>query len=276
MNLQKNQRQRRNGNSLVIILIVDDERTAVMNLERILTRVAPDEQILKTDDADEALRLCSKHHPDVVFMDINMPEKDGLTLAKEMKEIQPFVNIIMATAYPEYALDAYRLYVSDYLVKPVISEDVRRSLDNMRHPVRNRSKGLYVQCFGNFEVFLDGKPVSFGRAKIKEMLAYLIDRKGASATNAAIRAALWSDSVDNSQKQMHYFAQLTYELRSKLSELGAGDIFVHSRDSYAIIPEKINCDYYNALKNDPNHLSGYEGEYMSQYDWAQIRLPDFE
>ena len=254
------------------VLIVDDERTAQNHLARILSKVTEDAHVQMTDQAEEAVALCKSSDFDVVFLDINMPDKDGLTLAKEIKEIRPMINIVIVTAYPEHALEAHKLYVSDYILKPVIKEDLRNALCNLRHPVRRNRKGLYVQCFGNFTVTFDGEAVSFGREKTKELFAYLIDRKGAQCTNAQIRAALWGDLVSNNASQNHYLAQITYELRAKLEKLGIEEIFVHTRNSYAIIPEKIPCDYYQAMERGPHGLSGYEGEYMSQYEWAETRV----
>ena len=254
------------------VLIVDDEQTALNNLERVLKKVVTNVIITKADEAEYALKLCRDNMYDIVFLDINMPDKDGMTLAEEIKKLIPIVNIIIVTAYPEYALEAYKLYVSDYIMKPVIKEDLKKTLANLRIPIKKDGKGLYIQCFGDFVVFFNGKAVSFGRAKTKELLAYLIDRKGAQCTNAQIRAALWGDSVSDDDKQRHYFAQITYELRSKLEELNISDIFVQSRDSYAIVPEKIPCDYYQALDSNPQELARYEGEYMSQYEWAQMRV----
>lgn len=254
------------------VLIVDDERTALKNLTRVLKKVVPDAVIAETDESDGALKLCREAIFDVVFLDINMPDKDGLTLAKEIKQIRPGINIVIVTAYPEYALKAYKLYVSDYLMKPVSTEDLKNTLANLRNPLKQERKGLYVQCFGDFVVFFDGKAVNFGRAKTKEMFAYLIDRKGAQCTNAQIRAALWGDYVRDDKKQWHYLAQIAYELRSKLEELGIGEIFVQSRDSYAIVPEKIPCDYYQALEKNPQEFARFEGEYMRQYEWAEMRV----
>ena len=254
------------------ILIVDDERTALRDLERALRRVVPDAEISSADEVDTALALCREQEFDVVFLDIRMPERDGLSLAKEMKQLRPMINIVMVTAYRNYALDAMKLYVSDYILKPAMAEDLKNALANLRNPIQKKQKGLYVRCFGNFEVFQDGEVVRFSRAKVKELFAYLIDRKGSTATNAELRAILWKDDVTDDQKQRKYFAQIVYELRQKLEELGCGDIFTQSRDSYALIPEKIPCNYYMAMDRDPDAMARYEGEYMSQYEWAVYRL----
>lgn len=252
------------------ILIVDDEVTALRDMARVLKKVVPDAAVKKADEADAALALVRKQAFDVVFLDINMPGKDGLALAKEMKRIRPMLNIVMATAYTQHVLDAVRLYVSDYILKPVSQEAVRSALSNLRNPVVHSRKGLFVQCFGAFEVFYDGKPVRFGRAKAKELFAYLVDRMGASVTNSELRAVLWKDEAVDTEKQLKYFAQIVHQLRSCLEELGVSDVLVRSRDSYAVAVEKIPCDYYFALMRDAQTLSSYEGEYMSQYEWAMF------
>lgn len=254
------------------ILIVDDEVAALKYMEEILEEIVPDAYIEMAGRADTALAAFREREFDVVFLDISMPDRDGLELAKELKEIRPHINIIMVTAHAQYALDALKLYVSGYIVKPVLEEDVRDALDHLRHSVKEKISGLYVQCFGNFEIFYDGEPVRFRRTKAKELFAYLIDRRGASATNAELRAVLWKDEVSEERNQRKYFAQLARDVRMKLEELGCEDVFLRERDFYAIVPEKIPCDYYSALKRDKTALVNFHGEYMSQYEWADERI----
>ncbi len=256
------------------ILIVDDEAGALRDLSRVMSRVVPGEEICTARDAETALALCKEHLFDVAFLDISMPDMDGLTLVGEIKKILPLINIIIVTAYPNYALDAFKLYVSDYIMKPAKPEEIKSALSNLRNPVKKIKNGLYVQCFGNFEVFYNGEPVRFSRSKVKELFAYLIDRKGASVSNAEIRAVLWMDETGDEQKRRKYFAQLVHELQNWLNELGLSDIFLHSRNSYSIVPEKIPCDYYLALERDTFVLSEYRGEYMNQYEWALFRNLD--
>ena len=255
-------------------LIVDDEVAAREDLEKVLRHVEKTAQIRKASGVDEALRLCEEERPDVVLLDIRMPKRDGLTLAKEVKRASPYTNIIITTAYPEYALQALGLYVSGYLLKPVLEDQLQEALRHLRHPVPRAelppARGLYVRCFGNFEVFYDGKPIRFRRSKAKETLAYLIDRRGATATLAECCAILWEDEADGSGKKRNYFHQVWKELKSTLESVGCADILSNGWNAYAIRPERIRCDYYEATPQTARSL-GYRGEYMIQYSWAEGR-----
>lgn len=250
------------------ILLVDDKVPALKQSETVLKRVIPDADINKADDIETAFLLFREKKPDVVFMDIRMAGMDGLSMAREFRKQKPTTNIIMVTAYPQYALDAIKLYISDYILKPVLEEDVRSALLNLRFPVNEKAQGLYIQCFGSFEVFFDGKPVSFRRAKSKELLAILIDQKGIPATNAQLRELLW-DHEDDLYKQKNYLSQIVHCLKRLLEEFGCEGILIQKRDFYAIDSEKVSCDYYMALRKDVQALASFTGEYMSQYEWAQ-------
>ena len=253
-------------------LIVDDEPSAITDLKNVLISLEPGAGIMSAEVADDAISICREHDFDVVFLDINMPGKDGLALAKEIRTIRPMVNIVFVSAYQQYALDAFRMYASGYILKPAMRDELSEVLANLRYPIKKDTKGLFVRCFGSFEVFYDGETVRFNRSKTKELFAYLIDRRGASATNAELRAVLWGDEAADQEKQRVHFAQITRDLRNKLKELQLEDIYEQNRDSYAIRPDRIPCDYYMALEHDPRSLAVFQGEYMSQYSWGEMRL----
>ncbi len=251
------------------ILVVDDEQAAIRDIVRILKRVVPDAVIKKTDEADIALAMCRLNSFDVAFLDVNMPEKDGIVLAKEMKELNPLINIIMLTAYPQFAVDAFKLYASGYLLKPAVESDVKSALSNLRNPVSTMEKGLFIRCFGDFEVFYDGVPLKFGRSKSKELLAFLVDKHGDTATNAEIRMALWGDELEV-DKQKKYLTQIVFDLKNALGGVGCADILIQSRDAYSVATTGYKCDYFAALSKDPEAMSNYSGAYMERYHWARL------
>lgn len=254
------------------VLIVDDEAAAAEDLATVLNKVLSYAVIKSAFSASKALQMVLKEAFDVALLDIRMPDKDGLALAKEIKEIRPMINIIMVTAYPEYALEAHKLFVSGYLLKPALEEDVREAFSHLRNPVMEKSEGLYVRCFGNFEVFYKGEIVSFKRNRAKEMFAYLIDRRGSSATNAELRAILFGEDAVDAHRTRDHFHHIAADLRDTLNALGCGDVLAWEHNAYAVRPEKIDCDYYRALASDPLSLAQFESEYMNQYRWAESRL----
>ncbi len=257
------------------ILVVDDEYAAICDFRRILEKTVPDARIFEAESGAEALKICEKNDVHVAFLDVEMPGRSGLSLAGEIKKLRPMVNIVILTAYEQYALDAHKQFVSGYLLKPADASEVRNVMNNLRNPVKEITKGLYVRCFGAFEVFCDGEPVKFGRGPAKEVLAYLIDRNGASVTGAEICAILWEDEFDGSDKYKNYLYHIYDDLEQSLKKIGCDDILAHGRNSYAVYPDRINCDYYKALKSDPQALSEFMGEYMSQYSWAEGRVGGF-
>ena len=96
---------------------------------------------------------------------------------------------VFVTGYSHYALDAMELHPSGYVMKPATKEKVELKLENLRYPIINESdKRVKVQTFGNFEVFVDGVPLKFVSARSKELFAYLIDRRGTSATPVEVAA----------------------------------------------------------------------------------------
>jgi two-component SAPR family response regulator len=186
------------------------------------------------------------------------------------------VNVIFATGYNEYAGEAMNMHASGYLMKPITAEKVRRELDDLRHPVEEtRAKRLFVRCFGNFEVFVDGKPIRFGRGRTKELLAYLVDRRGSVVSNNEIEAVMWEDaSVDRSIHS--YLRTLTADLRKSLEREGITDVLIKRRGALGVDPATFDCDFYEFLEGNASAVNAYKGEYMSQYSWAEITLGQLE
>lgn len=125
------------------LLIVDDEPwirrgiQTLMNLEEIGIS-----ELWEAETGKEALEMVRRHLPDIVFMDINMPEMDGLTAAATMKETYPKIIVIIITGYDyfEYAQTAIRAKVDDYILKPVSKADLETVLRRTIQILRERTK----------------------------------------------------------------------------------------------------------------------------------------
>ncbi|WP_321971893.1 response regulator [Paratractidigestivibacter sp.] len=254
------------------ILVVDDKRLAVNALIRILGEIDPSWPVEGVTSGEEALVIAKGNRPDVVFLDIEMPGISGLELARRLREMSQDINIVFVTAHSEYALEAHGLYPSGYLLKPATEDDVRRALENLRHPVASgTSARLQAHCFGTFDIMVDGKPVPFKRSKTKELVAFLIDRQGARVNSDELVNALWEDGVSSVSRRAQV-RNLISDMRSTFDALGVGDVIVRGRDALAILPDAVDCDYYRFLKGDLEAVNNYNGEYMNQYWWSEMTL----
>lgn len=104
---------------MIKTIIIDDEYNASEFLEKMLKRYFPNKfHICKTcENIDDAVKAIEEHQPDLVFLDIQMPNKNGFELFKEIKEIN--FEVIFTTAHSEYAIDAIKRSALDYLLKPI-------------------------------------------------------------------------------------------------------------------------------------------------------------
>ena len=247
----------------MIAIAVDDEPLMLGALVKAISASPDITDVVKFSVCNDVLEFIKDNPVDVAFLDINMRGMGGLALAEKIIELCPNCKIVFCTGYEEYAIPAFRLHASGYLLKPIAAEDVQVEIDNIKG-MRHREKLLTVQCFGNFEVYANGEKFTFKRSKPKELFAFLIDRNGASVTAAEICATLWEN--DNEQKNQNYIHQLFRDLRQALEGVGADGVFLRNNYTYSIVPEKIDCDYFLYQKTgNPK----FRGEYMSQYSWAE-------
>lgn len=268
------------------IYVLDDEPIALRGTIKTIQDVVPNAEITGFGRASDAIAQAAdaESKPDVVFSDIEMPGLSGLDFAVQFKRICPDAKIIFVTAYSQYALEAFRLHVHGYILKPITAERVREELeyalrehtnrigqseDNSARITRKDAERLQVQCFGYFEVFWKGEPLMFSRRQTKELLAYLIDRKGSSCTSEEIAAALWEDE-DNMKNLKARIRILISDLRQTLTQIGQEGLVIRRSGRIAIRREAIDCDYYEMLDGDMAAVNAFQGEYMVQYSWAEI------
>lgn len=246
------------------VVVVDDERLVLTAETSAIKRVLPDADVQSFQKSRDAVQYAKDNKIDIAFLDINIKGVTGLQLAEKLQAYNPNINIIFCTGYSEYSLEAHDLYCSAYLMKPVTDEKLIKALENLRHPLSKKLKGLRVQCFGNFEVYMNGEPIKFKNKKTKELFAYLIDRHGATASTKEIMTALYEENDKES-----YIRNLRADLNHTFDELGLSKALVHSGGDVGVNIEKIDCDYYDYLDGNK---SLFRGEYMSQYSFVEKTL----
>jgi two-component system LytT family response regulator len=153
------------------VVVADDEALARRELRRLLTKGHPEVEIVgEATDGDEAVDLIQKHAPDLVFLDIRMPGRDGFGVLDALEP--PMPEIVFSTAYDQFAVDAVRRGALDYLLKPIAPKDLANALKRahervaVRVPGREDGKGKLGP--GDRAYFRDGKAaflVEIGKVK---------------------------------------------------------------------------------------------------------------
>lgn len=255
------------------VLCVDDEPIVLEDVQEVLEKQPDIEQVTALMSPEDAIDWLKSNHPDAAFLDIHMGSMDGLTLAKHLKEQYHDCAVVFITGYSEYAVNAFALHADGYLLKPVTEEDVRCELDHIKNryalEIPGDRKRIYVQCFGNFEFFVDGEALRFERKKTKELLAYLVDRHGGSTTMGELVGILWEDSADTISVRSN-LRNLIHDLKKTLASVNAEKVLIKSRDAIALDCSLFDCDFYDFQKGLPYAVNLYRGEYMQQYSWAEL------
>lgn len=250
-------------------LVLDDEVLAAEYLAVLICEIDEKAEVVTVNNPLEALELV-KEQFHVCFIDIQMPGLNGVEFANELKKLYPKTNFIFVTGYSDYMGEAFRLDASDYIMKPANVEQIRHALENLRYSVPKNTvvekrPRIQITCFGNFDILIDGSPVKFKFEKTKELLAYLVHRKGARCTSKEIIANLWEEDGHDS-----YYRMLKKDLQDVLNNLGCGEIIYSERGKIGLSNLKcIQCDYFIWGENIEEGRKLYHGEYMAQYSWGR-------
>ena len=259
------------------IIAVDDELINIQAMDEMLTECAPKDHVQTFQFSKDALEYAKNNPVDVAFLDIEMPVMNGISLAKQLKQYHPYVNIIFATGYMQYGPQASKLRSSGYLMKPVDKEQIEEELKLLRFPVNEASKpeadkpDIQVITFGSFHLLYKGEEIRFNRSKSKEAFAYLIDRGGIPIDRKEICRVLFEDQ-DYDRKTQKYLNNILSDMKASLQQAGLSSILKMGFNSYAVDITKISCDLYDYRKGDIDAINSFCGKYMEEYSWGEYTL----
>ncbi len=258
------------------VICVDDEKIILDDNISLIEELGEIDEVEGFTSALKALEHVKSSGADIALLDIDMPDMNGLMLAAKIKEASPHTAIIFLTGFSEHALKAIEMHASGYLMKPVNKNKLKEEIDYAMESMKDSgvtggdSDGnIFVQTFGNFNVWKDGEPVHFSSAKSKELLAYLVDREGSLVTRAEAFAALYEDE-NYTRSEQKKFDVVIRRLKANLKDAGIEEIFDMQRGSMWVIKDKFDCDLYRFLGGDTHTINSYRGEYMSNYPWAMF------
>ena len=246
------------------ILAVDDEIIALEGLVKSIKEADGNAQVYSFRFADDAIKFMKTNTCDVAFLDIEMYGINGVSLANILLQMNPNINIIFSTGYGNYRDVAFDIHASGYIVKPITPEKVKKELANLRKPVKEVNK-LQINVFGNFEAYFNGNPLKFKYTKAKELLAYLVDRKGALCTTSELIAVLFEDDEGHET----YFKSIRKDLIVTLSEVGCSEAINVQHGKLGINKDNVYCSYFDLLDGKVKLEDVYRGEYMTQYSFSE-------
>ncbi len=251
------------------IIVLDDEKIALEIMEDILKECVRNANIKLFRYAKDAIDYAKETLVDIAFVDVEMFDLDGIYVAKKLREINNRINIVFTTGYEDYTGEAMKMHASGYILKPITQEKIIKELQDLRYKPGVEKEKILANTFGNFELFFRTNPVKFKYSKTKEMLAYLIDRRGAMCSNGELMAVLWEEEGDMGDKTS-YLKNIKADATNTFKKLGLNNILAKRRGAIGIVTENISCDYYDYLINGKNSKFKYSGEYMTAYSWAEM------
>ena len=253
---------------------VDDEKLSLQQTLSLCREMLQLSEVVGFSSPGEALAWIEAHPTDLALLDVNMPEMDGITLAHRIRKASPETAILFVTAHPQYAVDAWKIHATGYILKPLTRERLSDELNYAAEWRRERAAKeqiphIAVQTFGNFDLIVDGKKVNFARSKSKELFAYLVDKKGIRVSRHEAFQKLWPDDEYTRPKQKQLDV-IIRSLRATLRENGISEILQLEQGMLRIVPQVIDCDMYRLFAGDVHYENEYQGEYMTPYTWANL------
>jgi two-component SAPR family response regulator len=281
---------------MIRVMLVDDEEDALDLLAILLGQIEDVKVVGRYVNPIQAIEALVDSPVDAVFLDNQMPGMKGTDAARKIRQSMPRMPIIFTTAYAEYAVEAFEIQSTDYLMKPFTMDRLQNAVARIKqslsesslHARRNASSPYAIQCLGGFQIQLPdsgGKALSWKTRKEKELLAFLIHHEGRPANTASILEALWPEN-DLNKAKTYLYTCLSY-IRKGLAENHipirihkAHQGFVAELDGVTVdatefeqllsgilLAKEIDDSLYN-----PIHQI-YKGEYMEACDfrWAAAR-----
>lgn len=269
-------------------ILVDDEKHALNLLNKVISDRDDIQVVGAYSDVSELLNVVGELKPDVIFLDIEMPEMNGLQLGERLRKMNLELEIVFVTAYRQYALDAFDVDAIDYLLKPIDPAMLHRTIQRIqkRKPIAPVAAAPFtIECFGGFTIYKSGhaEPIRFPTAKAEELFAYLLMNRKTNTSKWTLCESLWPEQsgLKKSENNLH---TTVYRMKKVLRENGIEVRLLSQRGLYRMECD-INCDYISfeqeideLLKADDSRLDAlvamaqlYKGALFAgmDYQWCE-------
>lgn len=266
-------------------VLIDDERLALRGLEYMLKKYEKIQIVAMFTNPMEAIDAVEAIKPDIVFLDISMPQAHGIDVASAILARYNKTEIVFITAYNQYAIEAFEINALDYLLKPVSLERLDKTINRLlvQHTeFKKVEKQLHIRFFGGFHLFWEDEyNIKWRTEKNKELFLFLVENRNRSISKYEILDKLWSeDDPERSVKQLY---NGIYYIRKNLTNYGIESEHINIDGNYKLTLGKVcfDVDRFNILRGKIDILTPEEtkelidclrGEYLEGYYylWTEI------
>lgn len=259
----------------ITTVLIDDEMPAIKMLDLLLSKYQEISVIGRFTNPLKGLDEIVVLKPQVIFLDINMPQLQGIDAASKILEVSPHTDIIFVTAYDEYAVNAFEVNALDYILKPInierFEKTIQRIMERWALPSQKSSEKLFIRCFGKFQVYWENQaPIKWRSEKTKELFAYLLQNPGRDISKEEILDTIWPEETpDKAIKQLY---NGIYYIRKALDMYGVDKSLISVSSNYNLSLGAVDSDVkriYEFEKSSAsfklNELEEIEASYIGEY-----------
>lgn len=279
------------------VILVDDEPLALKYLER---------QLLKLDTMSidvigtytnpfEGRNEILARDVDIVFLDISLPELNGIELAEQLLEQKPHLCIVFVTGYHEYAVTAFELNAVDYIVKPVQLDRVAKTMERLRSRIASRpeevmesNRSIRMTMFRQVMIEQPNEQGQFAllhwrTTRAQEIFIYLLQHRGQLVRKSALIDMLWPEfDMDKAYPQLY---TAIYHIRKTLEPYDTRFQITNTTEGYVLNMEGVQLDIEEwenwfmsntsvsaeSIERHIEMMKLYTGDYLQEYDywWAE-------
>ncbi|MFD2043767.1 response regulator [Ornithinibacillus salinisoli] len=281
---------------MIKAILVDDEELSIIPLVKKLQKFK-DIDIVKTYSNPKQV-VVEDMNFDVVFLDIEMQEMDGLNLAEEILSKNSNIQIVFVTAHSEYAIQAFEIHSIDYLLKPVTTKRLEKTIKRLKESIAAKEQlqvsplpesQLSIKCFGELQVYYNKQPLSFKTAKAKELFAFLLTYRNTYIHRDKIIEELWPNQ--DYKKSKTYLHTCLSHVRKLFNSINYSECILFKNQHYCLQMHLKDCDAFlveDVIKNvtviDESNIElvkqvihSYDEPYldMNGYNWAYEKSQEF-
>lgn len=235
---------------MIKTIVVDDEWYNLAEIADLIEATGFMSVIKQYENGVKALEEIHKISPQVAFIDIEMPEIDGITLAEKLLEKNPTIIIVFITAWNQYAVQAFEINALDYIMKPINTERFNKMVERIKSKINLKELKkiplLEIKCFDKLDVSINGNKVIWQRTKAEELFAFLMMNNGSYVHKEIILEFLWPQY--DRTKALPILQTSVCKIRNIFSTLKDQVRIEYKDNKYGLFINDVDYDYMEVEK----------------------------